>query len=153
MATTVRHDQATIGIARSLTWQRRSLWTISMLLCIGAALPMGYQLCLWLEPPGDAIRHQLEAAAGEMRNQLVPEPSPRVLAAMRRDFAKREVSIATMPASSIVAVTLHGLDHGTCVDALTKARRIDGAVVVRLQSYDAAGDCGNRNDMTWWVMP
>jgi len=153
MATTVRHDQETMGIARSLTGQRRSLWTICMLLSIGAALLTGYQLFLWLEPPGDAIRHELEAAAGEMRNQLVPEPSPGVLAAMRRDFAKREVSVATMPASSIVAITLHGLDRNTCVDALNKARRIDGAVVVRLQSYDTVGDCGNRNNMTWWVMP
>lgn len=154
MTATVQHDRETIGVARNSSGQRRrSLWPIYMLLFISAGLPTGYQLFLVLEPPGDAIRRELEAAADEMRNQLVPEPSPAVLAAMRRDFAGREVSIATIPASSIIAVTLYGLDHEACVDALVKARRIDGPVVVMLQGHRTVGDCGSRNEMTWWVMP
>jgi hypothetical protein len=124
-----------------------------MLVCVGAALLTGYQFFLLAEPPDDAIRHELKATAGEMRNLLVPEPSPPVLAAMRQDFAGREVSIAPILASSIVTVTLHGLDRNACVGALAKARRIDGPVVVQLQGNGTAADCGSRNEMTWWVMP
>lgn len=154
MATTVRHDQESIGVARNPSGQRRrSLWTIYMLVCITAALLTGYQFFLLVEPPGDAIRHELKAAAGEMRNLLVPQPSPSVLAAMRQDFARREVSIAPMPASSVITVTLHGLDREACVGVLAKARRIDGPVVVQLQGYGTAADCGSENEMTWWVMP
>lgn len=154
MATTAHPDQENMGVARSPSGQRRrSLWTIYMVVCISAAVLGGYQFFLLVEPPGDAIRHELKAAAGEMRNLLVPEPSPPVLAAMRRDFARREVSIAPIPESSIVTVTLHGLDHKACVGALAKARRIDGPVVVQLQGYGTAADCGSRNEMTWWVMP
>lgn len=154
MATTVDPDQGSMSAARNRSGQRRHwLRKIFVPLSIGAALLAGYQLFLLVEPPGDAIRHELEAAAGEMSNLLVPEPSPPVLAAMRRDFAGRAASVAPIPDSSIVTVTLHGLDRKACVGALAKARRIDGPVVVRLQGYGTAADCSTRNEMTWWVMP
>jgi hypothetical protein len=90
-----------------------------------------------------------------MRTQRVLKPGPAVLAAMRRDFFGQDVSIATSPASSTITVILHGIDRETCVEAATKARRIevDGPVVVMLQGYRAPEDCGSLNTMTWWIMP
>jgi hypothetical protein len=159
MATTIPHDQRNRGVARNLGEQgRRIPWIAWVLACIGAALLAGYQLSIPLEePPGDAIRHELKAAAAdiaaEMRTQLVLGPSPAALAAMRRHFSRQDVSIATSPASSIIAVTLHGVDREACVEAAAKARRIDGSVVVMLRGYRAPEDCGSRNEMTWWIMP
>jgi hypothetical protein len=159
MATTVPHDQQNRGIARNLSEQRRRIPLIVWVLaCIGAALVAGYQLSVPREePPGDAIRHGLKAAAAEvaaeMRTQLVLGPSPAALAAMRRHFSRQDVSIATSPASSIIAVTLHGVDREACVEAAAKVRRIDGSVVVMLQGYSALEDCGSWNEMTWWIMP
>jgi hypothetical protein len=130
-------------------------WTVSVLACLGAAVLAGYRLFVLLEPPGDAIRRALEAAAAETHAQLMLEPSPAVLAAMRRHFSGQDVSIATTPAmpTPIIAVTLHGLDRAACVEAAAKARRIDGPVVVTLQGYGAPKDCGSRNEMTWLIMP
>jgi hypothetical protein len=159
MATTVPHDQPNRGVARNLSEQRHRIpWIVWALVCIGAALLAGYQLSIPSEePPGDAIRRELKAAAAEIaaetRIRLVLGPSPAALAAMRRHFSGQEVSIAMSSASSIIAVTLHGVDHKACVDAAAKVRRIDGSVVVILQGYGAPEDCDIRNDMTWWIMP
>jgi hypothetical protein len=153
MATTVPHDRRNAGAAQNLSepW-RRIPSTICALVWI-AALFAGYRYFILLRSPADAIRSELEAAAAEMRTQLVPEPTPAVLAAMRRDFSERDVTIATTPASSVIAVTLHSVDREACVRAAATLRRIDGSVVVRLQGYGAPEDCGSRNGMTWWIMP
>ena len=154
MTTTVPHNRRKRGVAWNLGEQwRRIPWTVCVVACIGAALLAGYQRFVLPESSADAMRSELKAAAAEMRTQLVLEPSPAVLAAMRRDFSGQDVSIAKTPASSIIAVTLHGVDRGACVEAAAKVRRIDGPVVVMLQGYGAPEDCGSRNDMTWWIMP
>jgi hypothetical protein len=154
MVTTVPHDQWNSGVARGLSgqWRRvpRTVWALA---CIGAVLLAAYQLFILLQAPGDAIRRELQGAAAEMRTQVVLKASPAVMAAMRRHFSGQDVTIATSAASSIISVTLHGLDREACVDAAAKARRIDGPVVVMLQGYHAPEDCGSRNKMTWWIMP
>src|SRR5258708_39933631 len=99
------------------------------------------------------MRTKLEAAAAEMHGQLVLGPSPAELAAMRRDFSGQDVSIATARASSIITVTLHGVDREACIEAAAEVRRIVGSVVVMLQGYRAPEDCSSRNEMTWWLMP
>jgi hypothetical protein len=154
MATTVPHDRRNTGAARNLSepW-RRIPSTICALVWIAAALFAGYRYFILLRSPADGIRSELEAAAAEMRTQLVPEPTLAVLAAMRQDFSEQDVTIATTPASSVIVVTLHGVDREACVEAAGKLRRIDGPVVVLLQGYGASEDCGSRNDMTWWIMP
>lgn len=154
MATTVPHDQRNGRVARTPSEQwRRIRWIVSVLACAGAVLLAGYQLFVPLETPGDAIRSELEAAAAEMGAQLVPQASPAVLAAMRRDFSGQDVSITASATSSIIVVTLHGLDREACVKAAATARRIVGPVVVVLPGFAAPEDCGGRNDMTWWIMP
>lgn len=52
-----------------------------------------------------------------------------------------------------ITVTLHNVDQNTCSDAAAAARRIEGPVVVELENYRSAADCGASNDMTWWIMP
>jgi hypothetical protein len=154
MTTTFTHDGQNRGIGRNFKEQRRRTpWTASVLACIGAILLVGYQLFVVLEPPGDAIRGELEAAAAETYSELMPEPSPAVLAAMRRHFSGQDVSIAATLASPTIALTLNGLDRETCIEAVAKARRIEGRVVVELQGYGASKDCGSRNKMTWLMMP
>jgi hypothetical protein len=154
MATTVHHDQRNKGVAPVRTGQlRRVPLMVWVLACLGAMLQAGYQLFHVLEPPAYAIRSELEAAASEMRSQFALDPSPAVLAAMRQDFAGQDVWIATIPMSSVIAVTLQGLDRGVCVELEAKARRIEGPVVVMLQGYAVPEDCGSRNEITWWIMP
>lgn len=121
MATAVPHDQRSRGVGGRRRRVPRTLWVLA---CFGAALLAGYQLFVLLQPPGDAIGSELEAAAAEMRTEMVPKPSPAVLAAMRRDFSGQDVSIATTPRSPVVAVTLHGLDRETC---LRRRPRRDGS--------------------------
>jgi hypothetical protein len=154
MATTVPHDRRNTSAARNLSepWQRIPS-TLCALVWIAAGLFMGYRSLILLRSPTDAIRSELEAAAAEMGTQLVPAPTPALLAAMRRDFSEQDVTIATTPAASVIAVTLHGLDRAACAEAVSTLRRIDGPVVVRLQGYGADESCGDRNDMTWWIMP
>ena len=153
MPTTLYHDQVNTDAAQGRGRRRRVPAAVWVLASLGAALLAGYQLFILLEPPGNAIRGELKAAAAETRTQLVLEPRPAVLAAMRRDFPGRDVSIATSEASSIIAVTLHGLDREACVDAAAKARWIDRPAVVMLQGYGAPEECGGLNDMTWWIFP
>jgi hypothetical protein len=154
--TAVPHDRWNRDVARTLSEHRRRVpLTIYALALVGALLLAGHWLSILLESPGDTIRSELEAAAAEMGAQLVLKPGPGVLAAMRRDFSGQDVSIATIPTSSTIAVTLYGVDRETCVEAATKARRIevDGPVVVMLQGYGAPEECRGRNTMTWWIMP
>jgi hypothetical protein len=153
MQTTLFYDRMRSGRVRGPNGRWRVPPIVWVLACIGAALVVGCQLFILVEPSGNAIRRELKAAAAEMQTQLTLQPSPKVLAAMRRDFAERDVRIATSASSSIVAVTLQGLDRETCVEATTKARRIDGLVVVVLRGYGGPDDCGGRNEMPWWIMP
>lgn len=52
-----------------------------------------------------------------------------------------------------MAVTLHRVPRDTCHDATRDARRIEGLVVVELERYSSAEQCGATNDMTWRFMP
>jgi hypothetical protein len=154
MATTIHHAEENRRFPLGHTGRQwripRPVWILA---CVVAALLAGYQFFILLRPPADAIRSELEAAAGEMRGQLALEPSPAVLAAMRRDFSAPNVRITRIPASPIIAVTLRDIDRGSCVELEAKDRRIEGPVVVMLQDYAAPEDCGSRNEMTWWIMP
>ena len=152
MATKVTPDQRNTDADRNPRRRRRTFRSPWLLAGFGALLLTGFPLFGFLASPGEVIRLELEAAAAEMSWQLVPTPSKAVLAAMRRDFHGREVSIAIASASTI-AVTLAGLARDECIDAWAKTRRIEGPAVVVLEGYGSAQDCRSRNDMTWWIMP
>jgi hypothetical protein len=126
----------------------RPLW---FALALGLALGAGLELHAALESPGVRIRGELKAAAGD----LASAPAMRstiVLARVRDEFGDRDVSIdaGSWP---VVSVTIHGVDAATCRDAMAKADRIEGLVVVALDHRGAAEECRGTNDMTWRIMP
>ncbi len=136
-----------------LPWERlrrvkRPIWA---LLGLAAIVIGGQQLHLAMQSPGEAIRATLVAAADEMRAPATAQPSRAALQAVGRHFAA-EASIGAELWPQ-VTVTLHDIDRITCIDAAVAARRIDGLVVVQLEKYLTAAECGAANDMTWWIMP
>lgn len=74
-----------------------------------------------------------------------------MLQAVGRHFdAQASIGAALWPH---VTATLHNVDQNTCVATAAAACRIEGLVVVELEKYGSAADCGASNDMTWWIMP
>jgi hypothetical protein len=54
---------------------------------------------------------------------------------------------------SEVDVTVGNLDRRSCLEAESIARRIVGPVVVQLDGYGSVAACGDRNAMTWRILP
>jgi hypothetical protein len=52
-----------------------------------------------------------------------------------------------------LAVTVQGVDKSSCIEAAQIAGRMEGLVVVQLEKYRSAAECGESNDMTWWILP
>ncbi len=105
------------------------------------------------EPPGLALRHELLGAAEELRTQWVPQPTPALQQALRRHFHESDVDIDAARQWPNVAVSLHGVPRQACAEAVLEARHVDGPVVIALERYRLAAQCGDHNDMTWWLMP
>lgn len=124
-----------------------------LLLAILLALAVEYPLSLAFQPPGLAIRHELEAAAGELHSQLFPQATPATRAALRAHFGDRDVDIDVKSAWPSVGVALHDVARAVCVDAVLAARRIDDPTVVDLEGYGRSEDCRERNEMRWWIRP
>jgi hypothetical protein len=128
----------------------RVLWIVlAILLSWGAE----YAVYSAFEPHGTALRHELQGAAAVLQTQLTLQPTPVLRQEIREHFPEGDAEIDTQHLWPIVAVSLHGLSRGDCLDALHHARRVNGAVVIALQGYGSAVDCRDQNDMTWWLMP
>lgn len=125
-----------------------ALWVIAV---VGLALLAGYELAASRQSPAAAIRHDLLQAASDIR---LPGPAPREAGrrALLRHFSKQHATLDTRSWPA-VAITLQGLDRATCVDATSIAGRIEGLVVVQLEGYASAADCGETNTMSWRIMP
>jgi hypothetical protein len=111
------------------------------------------ELYLASQQPDRVIRRELLAAAGEFGSPLVPNPTDSVRQAMRRHFGETDVDVDASRIWPNVAVTIRGLDREACEAAALKVRRIEGPIVVNLDSPCAPADCRESNDMTWWIMP
>ncbi|MGO8914730.1 MAG: hypothetical protein ACLQJR_02330 [Stellaceae bacterium] len=128
----------------------RMLWIVlAILLSWGAE----YAVYRAFEPPGQALRRELVGAAEELRAQWLPQATPAVRQAIRRHFRESDVDIDTTRRWPNVAVSLHAVPQEDCVAAVREARHIDGPVVIALEHYRLTAQCGERNDMTWWLMP
>jgi len=101
--------------------------------------------------PGEVIRGELETAAAEVHATLAG-PSEALLRRLGRHFPHRTVTVEAR-SRSLVLVTLHRLNAGTCRDTMKVARRMEGLVVVELENFRAVSECGESNDMTWRIMP
>jgi hypothetical protein len=130
---------------------RRAPRSILALLGLAAVVVGGQQVNIAMQSPGKAIRAALVAAAADMRAPETAQPRRDMLQAVGRHF-NAQASIGA-PLWPHVTVTLHHVDQNTCVDAAAAARRIEGLVVVELENFRRAADCGASNDMTWRIMP
>ena len=135
------------------SWRRlpRPPRALCVITSIALALGFGLELRAALQSPGQTIRDELVAAADDLRSAPTA-PSERVLAQLRRHFDEPDVTIdATF--WPLLSVTLHHVDTSTCRDAVDRARRIEGLVVVALEHYRVSDECRDANDMTWRIMP
>jgi hypothetical protein len=132
---------------------RRTTRTGVLAVITAVVLVVAYQFQEMATEPGRAIHGELLAAAGELNGQIVANPTEAVRHAMRRHFRETEVEVDIARSWPNVLVTIRGLDHAACETAVRDARRMEGLVVVSLDAYRSPANCGERNDMTWWIMP
>ncbi|HXZ02902.1 MAG TPA: hypothetical protein VEI03_23140 [Stellaceae bacterium] len=73
--------------------------------------------------------------------------------ALYRHVADRDALLDVTRFPSEVDVTFRGLGRAACIETESMARRLEGSVVVQLEGYATASDCGGSNAMTWRIMP
>jgi hypothetical protein len=124
-------------------------------LLAAAALLLFAAAQLWqaLRTPAQAIRDELAAAADDTAALPWNTPPDQVQRAVADHFSNRAVRIDPARFPVDVSVELSGLDRETCLGARRSAGRLEGSVVVALEGYANAADCGARNAMTWHIMP
>jgi hypothetical protein len=130
----------------------RFTFFLGALALVIAALIGGNEVLKASRSPGDVIRSELVAAAAELAAPLGPYPTEAATRAISHHFRAHAATLQ-MAFWPQVSVTLQHLDKTACVDAGIVARRMEGLVVVELEGYRSAEDCGDANDMTWWILP
>jgi hypothetical protein len=103
--------------------------------------------------PGDAIHNDLVSGAAALRAIPASASPESVTAALRAALPGRALRIDAAGFPAAVAVTFQDLDWQSCAAAERSARRLEGRVVVELEGFASPADCGDRNDMTWRLMP
>ena len=92
------------------------------------------------------------AAAAELASPAGPYPTEAATRAIQRHFRMHPATLQTKFWPQ-VSVTLHHLDKTTCAEASIAARRMEGLVVIEIEGYRSAKDCGDDNAMTWSILP
>jgi hypothetical protein len=123
------------------------------LVAAGMLLVAGQQLFLSLQSPAHQIKRQLIAAAAETALLPWTRSQEQVRGDVARHFGADAVTVDPTRFPAAVSVALTGLDKNTCIEANELARRIEGSVVVALEDYRSAADCGDSNTMVWRIMP
>jgi hypothetical protein len=124
-----------------------------LLAAAGMLLIAAHQFYLGLQSPAQQIKRALTAAAEETGQLPWSRSQMQVRSDLARYFASHAVTIDSTKFPAAVSVAFVGLDRNTCAEANELARRIDGSVVVRLEGYGSAADCGDSNTMVWRIMP
>jgi hypothetical protein len=119
----------------------------------GLLLIAGQQLFLALQSPAHQIKRQLIAAAEETGRLPWTRSQDQVRGDLARHFGADAVTVDSTSFPAAVSVAFMGLDKNICVEANELARRIEGSVVVALEGYRSAADCGDTNTMVWRIMP
>lgn len=115
--------------------------------------PLGYQAVLALESPAQSLRRELVAAADAAGALPWNRTHDQVRSAVGRYFADRTVIVDSRRFPAEVLVAVQNVDRATCVEASEVAQRIEGSVVVALDGFRSADDCGDDNRMVWRIMP
>ena len=136
----------------SFDWLQRVSRRVWVVLSAAVLLVAANHVSLALQSPGHAIKTALTNAAAEMMTPSGPQPSAAAVDAVQRHFGSQPATIDTRYWPQI-AVTLQGVDKSSCVEAATIASRLEGLVVVQLDKFHSAAECGESNDMTWWILP
>jgi hypothetical protein len=126
---------------------------LRLLVAAAMLLAAGYELSLALQTPAQSIRDALTAAGADAASIPATRNGNDVRMTLSRHFAGRDARIEPAGFPAEVAVVLDGLDRATCLEARLLARRIEGDVVIALDGYGSATDCGERNKMTWHILP
>jgi hypothetical protein len=107
---------------------------------------------LALQSPAQAIKTALTNAATEMMSPSGPQPSAAALDTIQHHFGNQPATIDARYWPQL-AVTVQGVDKTACIEATTIASRLEGLVVVQLEKYRSVAECGESNNMTWWILP
>jgi hypothetical protein len=134
-------------------WLLRVPKRVKLLLAASMLLVAATQLWIALEPRADAIAGGLNAAAADVAALPWSTPPEAVQQAVAGHFPSEAVRVDPTHFPIEVKVALAGLDRDTCLAARHVARRIEGSVVVQLDGYGEDAACGQRNTMTWRIMP
>ena len=136
----------------SFDWLTRAPRRLWVALSAAALLLAASHVSLAVQSPAQSIRTALASAAAEMSAPSGPLPTAAALDAVERHFTGQ---LATIDARywPQLAVTLQSVDKRSCIEAASIAGRMEGLVVVQLEKYRSAAECGESNDMTWWILP
>jgi len=126
---------------------------LRILAAAGLLLIAGQQFFLALQSPAHQIKRQLIAAAEETGRLPWTRSPEQVRGDLARHFGTGAVTVDATTFPTAVSVAFMGLDKSTCVEANELARRIEGSVVVALDGYRSAADCGDSNTLVWRIMP
>lgn len=117
------------------------------------ALVIAHQFFLTTRTQTLEIRAALTEAAAVAGALPATERDDEVRSAIRRPFEGRAVAIDSSQFPGEIDVTLRDLGRGTCLENERFTRRIEGQVVVQLVGFQSASACGDRNAMTWRILP
>lgn len=126
---------------------------LRLLAAAGMLAAAAYQIVAALQTPAQSIRDALTAAGEQAAGMPWTRNGRDIQFALAPYFAGRDARIEPTRFPAEVTVMLDGLDRATCLEARTLARRIEGDVVIALDGYGSAADCGERNAMTWRILP
>lgn len=134
-------------------WLLRVPRRAKLLVAASMLLVAATQLWIALEPHANAIAGGLSAAANDVAALPWTTPPQAVQRVVLGHFPGEAVRVDPSHFPIEVSVALAGLDRSTCLAARHVARRIEGSVVVQLDGYGEDAACGQRNTMTWRIMP
>jgi hypothetical protein len=127
----------------------RPLWLLALIVAGILASPPVASL---MRSPGEGIRRELLAAAADLPRPPAFTATPADRQAILRHFDEPGASVDTTLWPQ-VKVTLHDIDRATCLDAALAAHRLGGLVVISLDGYRSPAQCGETNEMSWWITP
>jgi hypothetical protein len=133
-------------------WMPRMPRRVWAALAAATLLMAATHVNLALQSPAQAIKTALTGAAAEMMAPAGPQPSAAALDSVQRHFGNQPATIDARYWPQL-AVTVQSVEKSACVEATSIASRMEGLVVVQLDKYHSAADCGESNDMTWWILP
>lgn len=107
---------------------------------------------LALQSPGALLRRDLASAGSEVGNLPWSTPTGRVQGAVARHFPGYRVTVDAAGFPDHVTVTLHDLDRAACQSAYRSADRLEGRVVIALETSDGTA-CRNGISLTWRIAP